>query len=71
MLPWPQGFYVPDRCREMLRPRLENLMMWYEEDKSWPVQSIAPSSSPIAPNGQFRRMFDKAWVSNIIIEKAR
>jgi len=63
MMPWPQRFYVPDRLRDTLRPRLAALMIWSEEDKSSPVQSFTSTPWSVVPADRFRRTFDKARVS--------
>jgi len=63
MMPWPQRFYVPDRLRDTLRPRMAALMMWSEGDKSPPVQSFTSTPSSVVPADRFRRTFDKARVS--------
>ena len=66
MLPFPQRYYVPERIREMHRPRLEAAGLWTQPG-SEPVQdSFGKRPKKEDVKGEYARAFERDRVRSLL-----
>lgn len=72
ILPIPQRYYVPNRIRDMHRPRLEAAELWnlsgIEQEQDKPKFGEKPKSEGDGdPKDKFKKVFEREKVSNLRI----